>query len=154
MPAAVNFPCSVSTSVCSRVAKSPFDLAGGRDDLDAALAGQHRGVDHVHRVGHVPFEQPGGERGGQQPRVSLGQVAAELERRLADRPLGHLGLEQAEPAGEIDELPHLVQLGPVDRGHVDGELHDAAGQEVDEQLRRLDGDGLLRLDRATPRGAA
>ena len=55
-------------------------------------------------------------------------------------------LKQPEPAGEIDEVPHFIQLGAIDGRHVDGALNDALGEKIDEQIRGLDGDRFLRLD--------
>ena len=56
------------------------------------------------------FQQARGERGGEQPRAAPGRVAAVGEFRLADRALGHLRLQQAEPAGQIDVQPHFVAV--------------------------------------------
>ena len=82
-----------------------------------------------------------------QSRVALGEIATELQRRLADRAEGGLCLKHPQPAGEIDEVAHLVQFRPIYRCHVDGTLHDTARQKIDEQIRRFDRNRFLRFRR-------
>ena len=60
--------------------------------------------------------------------------------------MGELRVQQAEPAGEIDERPHLGQLLRIDRGHVHRVRHLSFQQEVGDQLGGLDRDILLGLD--------
>ena len=46
-----------------------------------------------------------------------------------DGALGHLGVQQAEPAGHVHVQPQLLQLGAVHGRHVDREADDAAQQD-------------------------
>ena len=46
---------------------------------------------------------------------------------------------------EVEVEPQVLQLGPVERRHVDGEPDLAAAEEVGQQPRGLDGDADLRL---------
>ena len=54
-------------------------------------------------------------------------------------------MEHAEPAAEVEVEPQVFELGAVEGGHVDGEPDLPALEEVDQEPRRLDGDGDLRL---------
>ena len=147
VPAAMFVPCSVSTSACRSVAKSPFF---GFDDSAISMPRSRASISALTRLtpGAEPvFEQPGGERGREQARFLRREFALIDECGLADRAVGHLRVQQAEPAGQIDVRPHLREFRPIDGGHVDrvGDL--PFQQEVDDELRRLDRDVLLRLDR-------
>ena len=91
------------------------------------------------------FEQAGGERGGDELGAATGGVAAIGELGTLDRPLRHLCLQEPKPAGEIDVQFYLVKLGPIDGGHVDGELDGPLGQVIDQELGGFERDRSLRL---------
>ena len=141
---------SVVTSAWMSVLKSPFLATDLLDDLDAAFAGEHLGVDDVDVLSEARFQQAGGERGGDQLGAAAGDLAAIGELGPLNRPLRHLGVQQAEPAGHIDVQPHFLQLRPIDGGHVDGKLHGPFRQIIDQQLGRFQGDRFLRLHRRRP----
>ena len=130
------------------VLKSPFLCADLLDDLDAALAGQQLGVDDVDVLGQVRLQQAGGKGSGQQFGAALGRLAAVADDDLADRPLRHLGVQQAEAPSQIDVRAQLLHLAAINRRHVDGGQDDAAREEVDHELGRLGGDGQLGLSGA------
>ena len=140
-------PCSVSTSAWRSVAKSPFL---GLDDSTISMPRSRASTSALTRLTSAL------RRNSSSPAVNAavssrvflpGEVALVGERRLADRAVCDLRVQQTEPPGEIDVRPHLVEFGPVDRGHVDGVGDLPLQEEVGDELRRLDRDVLLRLDR-------
>ena len=114
--------------------------------LDAALAGDHRGVDHVDRRELRP--QHAHQRHlGQRLDVELRHLAFELDRDGLDVRVGQLAGEGAQLLGEVEERRQLRRVLGRDVRHVE-RVGDGARQEVvGHLLGDLKGHVLLRLDR-------
>ena len=75
VPAAMEVLWSVTTSAVISELKSPMSVRRLLDQLDAALAQQHLGVDDVHAAVQGVLQQAGGEGRREQPGVLLGHLA-------------------------------------------------------------------------------
>ncbi len=72
----------------------PF--AFGLDDLDAALFGNHRSIDVVHRRLHHRRQKPFQQGHGQRRDIVLGDVAAVLDLNFLGQGAGHLRVQAAK----------------------------------------------------------
>ncbi len=114
-------------------------------DHDSALAGQGHRVDQVDLLFEGRFHQPGGEAGRDQLGVLVRDLAAIGELGVLERSAVHLGMEHSQPPGQVQVEPHVLELGAIERGHVDGESDLPARQEVGQEPGGLDGDRDLGL---------
>ena len=115
------------------------------DDGDPALPGHDLGVHQVDLALHRRFHPAGREARRDEPRVLVGHLAAIAQRDAANGPSIHLRVENPQTPAQVEIEPEVFQFRAVERPHVHGKANLAGLEVVDQQLRRLDGDGNLRL---------
>ena len=115
--------------------------------VDAALACQQRGVDHV-GAGHYRAEQAGQDGGAERAMVELGGQALVFDGDAAQHALarlGHLAGESAKQAAEFHVRPQAGRVLGRDGRHVDGVGDRAGGEEVAHLFGDLKRDVFLCL---------
>ena len=88
---------------------------------------------------HGVFQQPGGKRRREQPRVLLGHLALVAQPATGRRAVVHLRQQQSQSVGHVQVAAQLGQRLGIQRRHVDRLLDRPGGEEVDQQFGRLDG---------------
>ena len=84
----------------------------------------------------------------------LGHLAPVSQPCALERSAVHLGVEHAQPPGQVEVEPDVLELGAVERRHVHGEPDLAPDQVIGEQPRGLDRQRTPGLPRSRRRGGA
>ena len=73
----------------------------------------------------------------------MGHLAAVNQAGVLERTAVHLGMDHAQPPGQVKVEPDVLEFGAVERRHVDGEPDLAPHQVIRDQPRSLDGNRHL-----------